>query len=177
MASDALEQELLQREVARTTESSDPVVQRALLVANQPLNPVQPTPFDEIIKIYEQAGSPMSIQKKTQKRDGLGGFRLLNDPKIYVNQDSIDFNNAKKNKPAFDAIMASILLHEQVHNTETGKEGEFPAHRLQADFLKSKIAEMDKPSQRREVSEYADSMEKYAQMYEKANLAERKAKK
>ena len=174
---DPLLEELTKRDLAaRTTEHDDPVIQQALVYANQALSPVKTIPFDEIMRIYEESGMTLSPKEKEIRRGGLGGFRLSNDEHLLINEDSRAYQNAKKNPSnrAANAILASILLHEQVHGTETGREGEFPAHRLQADFLRSKMSDMPGRTQREELTRYMKDMEYLAQHYDKANKAERK---
>jgi hypothetical protein len=44
--------------------------------------------------------------------------------------------------------LAGTLLHEQVHNTETGAEGERAARRKESDFLRSRIDSLPKWQQK-----------------------------
>jgi hypothetical protein len=39
-------------------------------------------------------------------------------------------------------LVAAVLAHEQVHNSEVGEEGERAASRIEADFLRSRMGSL-----------------------------------
>lgn len=160
-AMNELEKELLNRDA-----QPDMTIQKAMDWLNQSIAPVKTLPFNAIKDIYKQNNNPMSPMREEQYRYGLGGFRLKGDPNIYVNEASDTYGRAKKGKPAGIAEMASVLAHEQVHGTETGREGEFPAHRLQSDYLRSQLEKMPTGSQRKSLEDYMRLIEDKAQMYD-----------
>lgn len=116
----------------RTMHHDDPVIQRALVVVGQPVNPIRVVGLQEIREIYARlrAGAPPA---------GLTAFRATgdaSDPSIYVNSDSHVYRGAARRPSALGLLrLAATLVHEQVHNTD----GEFAAYRLQSDFVRSRL--------------------------------------
>ncbi len=119
-------------EASRTLTHEDSVIQRALLVLGQPVNPIRVVEPREIGRIYARAGVG-------PPPEGLTAFRAphdANDPHIYVNQRSLVYQNAVRTPSAMTLlILAGTLVHEQVHNTDR----ELAAYRLQADFVRGRL--------------------------------------
>lgn len=123
---DALAMTLMLRELQQT---DDPAIRSALEIVGQQLNPVRVIGPDAIQKHYagrDEVPSPDMV-----------AFRMPQDPYIYVNSESKQYNKAKKNKAARVALAGS-LVHEQIHNTD----GEEAARRKEADFLESKMRDV-----------------------------------
>jgi len=116
----------------RTILHDDPVIQQALMLLGQAVNPIRIVSPDEIRGLYARAsiGDPPA---------GLTAFRSpedMSDPNIYVNKDSLVYRRAAQTRSAFSVLqLAATLAHEQVHNTDR----EFAAYRLQSDFVRSKL--------------------------------------
>lgn len=150
---DELEQELLKRELERTSQHADPVIQRALGVLGQAINPIRVVGSDDIQGVYNNAGLQLSEQGLTSRKTNMGGFRLPNDPTIYINSGSKHYKAARDTGNLGAAIiLAGILAHEQTHNTELGSEGERAARQIEADFLRSKLTGLN-PYPRKAVEE------------------------
>lgn len=148
---DPLLQELISREIERTQKHGDPVIQRALGVLGQPINPVKVVDFETAIGMYPEGGRQLSKQGLQQRRDGgLGGFRNpadKNDPNLYITSSSREYKAAQNDKDdGAVAILAGMLVHEQTHNTD----GESAAYRKESDFLRSKLDKI-KPANREAV--------------------------
>jgi hypothetical protein len=116
----------------RSVHHPDPVIERALAIVGQPLNPVTVAGAEDIRRLYSRAldaGPP----------EGLDAFRApgdASDPRIYVNRDSPIYRRAARSPSALVVLqLAATLAHEQVHNTDR----EFAAARLQADFVRSRL--------------------------------------
>jgi hypothetical protein len=100
-------------EASRTLTHEDSVIQRALLVLGQPVNPIRVVEPREIGLLYARAGvGPLP--------EGLTAFRAprdASDPHIYVNQRSLVERGP--NAVAITLlILAGTLVHEQVHNSD-----------------------------------------------------------
>lgn len=121
-------------DAARTLWHDDPVIQQALAIVGQPVNPVAVADPEEIRLLYARLpgiGAPPR---------GLDAFRApgdASDPQIYVNRNSPIYRRAAA-APSILAVLklAATLVHEQVHNTD----GESAACRLQADFVRSRMS-------------------------------------
>ena len=128
-------------DVSRTLHHEDPVIERALTELGQPLNRIAVISPAEIRRIYVRAGAGWPSP-------GLEAFRSPldpGDPTIYVNREAPAYKMAARARSAFDLLkLASILVHEQVHNTDI----EFAAYRLQADFIRSRLRKL--PGQERD---------------------------
>lgn len=124
----------------RSIHHDDPVIQQALIVVGQPVNPVKAVGLGEIREIYARvrAGAPPA---------GLIAFRATGDRSdlsIYVNRDSSVYKDAARSSSALGLLkLAATLVHEQVHNTD----GEFAAYRLQSDFLRSRLSSLSRRQQ------------------------------
>ncbi len=129
----------------------DPVIQQALNVIGQPVNPVKVVGAREIREIYARvrAGAPPA---------GLNAFRATgdaSDPSIYVNRDSLVYKDAARTSSVFGLLkLAATLVHEQVHNTD----GEFAAYRLQSDFVRSRLSSLP-PRQQEEARRYLQGLD------------------
>jgi hypothetical protein len=119
-------------EASRTLTHEDSIIQRALLVLGQPVNPIRVVEPREIGRIYARAGVG-------PPPEGLTAFRAphdASDPHIYVNQRSLVYQDAARTRSAMTVlILAGTLVHEQVHNTDR----ELAAYRLQADFVRGRL--------------------------------------
>jgi hypothetical protein len=117
-------------DVERIRQHDDPVIQQALIVLGQAVNPIRVSAPAQIREIYARrlgAGAPPA---------GLNAFRAPYDPHIYVNMDSGVYTSAVRTRSALAVLkLAATLLHEQVHNTD----GEFAAYRMQSDFVRSRL--------------------------------------
>lgn len=108
---------------------ADPVIQRALVVLGQPMNPIKVVGLQDIREMFARmrAGAPPA---------GLNAFRATGDANVYVNRDSPVYERAARLASALDwLVLAATLVHEQVHNTD----GEFAACRRQSDFVRSRL--------------------------------------
>lgn len=119
-------------DVERTLVHDDPVIQEALLVVGQPLNPIEVVDGQRIRDLYmHEAG--------IRPTSGLDAFRAPGtaaDPYIYVNRASVIYRSAARRSSTLARLkLAAVLVHEQVHNTDR----EFAACRLQADFFRSRL--------------------------------------
>jgi hypothetical protein len=138
---DPLLQELVAREIERTRKNSDPTIQRALDILGQDVNPVKVVPWDEVKRLYDEAGYPVTPKEEKEKRERLGAFRRPNDPNIYISGEAKEYRRAVKNPKDIGAalILAGILAHEQTHETEKGPDSEWATRRKESDFLQSKL--------------------------------------
>ena len=156
---DDLINELVKREVERTRTHEDPVIQRALSMLNDAINPVQVVDPAEIVRIYEQYGIRPARRNFT---DDVIAFRAPTaagaaDPNIYVNRSSAQYKTAKRD-PWSALKLAATLAHEQTHNTERGIEGERAARRIEADFIRSRAKAL--PNQyRKSANEYVQALD------------------
>lgn len=134
---DPLEQELVQR----TRTHVDPAIQSALNALGQDVNPVKVVGPEEIQKLYSTIYKGDGMPDMRVRQSGLGGFRVPNDPNIYVNAESPTYRAAVKNPndTAAAIMLAGILAHEQTHDTEGA---ELAPRRIEADFLRSKLGEV-----------------------------------
>lgn len=145
--SDELLQVLTARDLAqRQMMHDDPVIQRALALVGQPLNPVRVVGVPEIEAIYQESEPGAVGSEGARKRLGfVKGFRRpgdhdRKDPNIYINKDNPAYKDARNAKNEWaNLALAAILTHEQIHNTESGAEGERAARIKEADFIRSKM--------------------------------------
>ncbi len=155
MMGDPLLEELAQRDLAaRSSAHSDPVIQRALGLVGQGLNPIQVVGVPDIEQIYRES-APGAVGSDGARRR-LGFVMALRrpddqiDPNIYVNKEAPAYKTARNPKDALAGLkLASILLHEQIHNTDD----ERTARIKQADFFRSRMGSLPQ-SQRAEAAEY-----------------------
>jgi hypothetical protein len=119
--------------VERTVSHDDHVIQRALDVLAQALNPIRIAREDEIRVLYGYTDGTSRLPP------GLNAFRAPGDtadPNIYVYDASAVYARAARKPSALNVLkLAGTLIHEQVHNTD----GEFAACRLQADFVRATL--------------------------------------
>ncbi len=124
------------------------VVDEALRLLPQPLNAVRVVSPEQVRALYsrtEGVAPPV----------GLNAFRIPDDPKIYVNAESEVYRDATRDRSAFHLLrLAATLLHEQVHETDD----EYAARRLQADFVRSRLAALP-PAQRASAERYWRTLE------------------
>src|SRR5262245_9633902 len=138
---DPLLQSMVEQEVKRTRVNSDLAIQRALDILAQNINPVKVVPWEEVKRLYAETGYPMTPKEERFKRDRLGGFRRQNDANIYVLDDSKEYRRAAKHPKDVGAalILAGILVHEQIHETEKEPNSEWATRRMESDFRQSKL--------------------------------------
>lgn len=142
---DPLLEELTRRELSeRSMTHEDAVIQRAMSLLGQPVNPVQVVSQSDVEAIYREAAPERVKNRQDEIRLwGVGGFRRPNDeedPNIYINKNHELYRRAKdKGDNLGNLLMAATLAHEQTHNTEHGNEGERAARRIESDFLRSRI--------------------------------------
>lgn len=111
-------------DVPRSRQHPDPTIQRALDIVAQDLNPIQVV-------------TPRAPVHGWRQPDGDSDTL---DPNIYINPKSDRYKGAKNPKNALaQVLLASTLVHEQIHNTDRRSVGEAAARRKQADFLISKL--------------------------------------
>lgn len=125
---------------ARTDSNTDPVIQQALDILGQRVNPIKVVePAD-----YDSINLPKALQPSTAKAVGFRVWRGKRpDEPIYVNRQSNTYQNALNRQSPADALMlASTLAHEQTHETEHGDIGEGAAMRKQADFIQSRMPDL-----------------------------------
>lgn len=128
--------------VKRTAQNTDPTIQKALALINQPINPVQAVTPAQIVEIYGQRGFPKNEQ---QVKKQVIGFRapvnaaVSDDPNLYINNASEQYRKASGNSPLAQLLLAASLVHEQQHETEKGEMGEYASRRKEADFIESKM--------------------------------------
>jgi hypothetical protein len=158
------------REVERTMIHEDPVIQRALIVLGQEMNPIRVVGPDEIREIYA------AIWGAGDASLGLDAFRApgeLSDPNIYVNKDSGVYRRAARELSALTLLkLAATLAHEQVHNTD----GEPAAYRVQADFVRSRLQTL-RWHQREEAQQHLQTLDARARALARLDrtLARRRA--
>ena len=114
-----------------TPRHNDPVIDSALAVVGQPVNPVELVGSEDIKKIFARlnAGAPPI---------GLNAFRPMvgSLEPIYVNRDSALYRTAARRRSALALLqLAATIVHEQVHNSD----GEHAAYRVQSDFVRSRV--------------------------------------
>ena len=152
MMDDALLEELTKREMAaRSAEHEDPVIQRALKLLGQAINPIKVVGHGEVENIYREA-APQRMKTKADKERlwGVAGFRRpydteMEDPNIYINKNHERYGNAKQKRDILAQMqLAGTLVHEQIHNTEVGEAGEGAARRKEADWFRSQIDKLPK---------------------------------
>jgi hypothetical protein len=115
----------------RSLTHSDPVIQRALMLIGQPLNPIRVAGSGLVKRLYARVSG-------AHPPPGLEAFRSGDpqDPLIYVYRGSYVYAEAASEPTLLaDIKLAATLIHEQVHNTDR----EAAALRLQADFFRSQL--------------------------------------
>jgi len=151
---DELLEELTKREMAnRTMEHEDPVIQRALKLLGQAVNPVQVVEPQD----YNSINLPGALHDQASKAVGFRVWRGEQpDEPIFVNKKSTVYDKASNPRSGnLEALLlASTLAHEQIHDTERGEVGEGAALRKQADFLRSKLKTIRTPDERRSLEHY-----------------------
>jgi hypothetical protein len=109
----------------------DAVIDLALAVIGQPVNPVELVDAQEIERIFARlrAGAPPT---------GLIAFRpaIGSREPIYVSRDSDVYRSAARQRSPLALLrLAATIVHEQVHNSD----GEHAAYRVQSDFVRSRL--------------------------------------
>jgi hypothetical protein len=110
----------------------DPVIRNAARGLSLPVNDVSLLSTPQVREIFRRAGGGAPPA-------GLIAFRIKDDPLIYINAESEVYRSAVRSPSPFHLLrLAATLVHEQVHDTD----GESAAYRRQADFVRSRLAEL-----------------------------------
>ncbi len=145
----------------RTAEHEDPVIQRALALLGEPVNPVRVvTPRD-----YDSIRLPRALHRSTSASAAFRVWRgQVPDAPIYVNRSRAVYTLAAREHTSRwpDLLLASTLLHEQIHQTEGDEIGEGAALRKQADFIRSRFNALNEADARRGASVYLNVIEQRA---------------
>ena len=143
--------------------SLDPVIHNAARGLSLPVNDVRVLSTPQVREIFDRAGGGAPPA-------GLIAFRIKNDPFIYVNSESEVYRSAAHRPSPFHLLrLAATLVHEQVHDTD----GESAAYRRQADFVRSRLAELP-ADQRARAHTYWQALEVRAISMAKAAAAHRR---
>jgi hypothetical protein len=115
----------------RSLQHSDPVIQRALVLVGQPLNPIRVAGPRLIQRLYSRVTEALPPPTLQAFRSG-----DPRDPLIYVYGRSAVYDDAAYQQTLLaDLKLAAVLVHEHVHNTDR----EPAALRMEADFFRSQL--------------------------------------
>lgn len=115
--------------------SRDPTIRKAIETTGNFIDPVRVVDMDEAAALYRTQGQGRPSRSMV-------GFRLKNDPVVYINSMSDQYKKASMGSELANVMLAGSLLHERVHNHP--EDGELPARRYEADFLQSKVNTLPK---------------------------------
>jgi hypothetical protein len=135
--------------VERSMHHEDRVVERALALIGQQVNPVAVVNRAAIREIYSRipgAGTPPP---------GLNGFRVAGDPALYINRDSDVYAAAAQDGSPFAILrLAAVIVHEQGHDGGS----ELDACRAQLDLVR-RLASTVPQRESTRLQQYRDALE------------------
>ena len=117
----------------RTNRHHDPVIQRALAIVGEPLNPVVVVDIERARQMYARTPGAGGLSPRVNAFRAPGN---RGDPRIYLLSQSVVYRRAARSPTVLDMLkLAATLVHEQIH----AEDGDAAAYRLQADFVRSRL--------------------------------------